>query len=161
MFGFIMFCVCVFYFLFACVITDPIPEVRTASALAFRSLNQSLGEEALPGIYQWLMSLLEDEHASSVQRFGAAQGFAELMASYDETKINEILPILLDGLEKENANVRESFAQVFVYLPKALNDEFPQYMSHIIPYLLQILADEKEPVRSVAIQAGKVTHTQS
>eukprot|EP01083_Nonionella_stella_P229812 812966_1 len=56
------------------ILTDPIPDVRSASALAIRSLNESLEgcNKDLDGIYEWLMILLNDETCNNVQRFGTA-----------------------------------------------------------------------------------------
>src|SRR5690242_5731409 len=102
------------------------------------------------------MGLLEDVNASSVQSFGAAQGMAELLSSYGIEKVNSILPKLLKQLGNSNPLVRESFCQIFVYLPKALNEEFPQIMDQIIPPLLEALGDDSEPVRSVALRAIKI-----
>lgn len=140
------------------ILCDPIPEVRTAAAMAIRSFNETLGEKSLPGMYEWLMTLVNDETTNNVQRFGAAQGLSELVASYprDVNKVQEILPELLEGLLHTNFAVRESFVQIFVYLPKALDDEFPYFLDQIVPCLLPLLGDDHEPVRSVTLRALKI-----
>jgi len=147
------------------ILTDPIPEVRSASALAIRSLNESLcdgggGEEAqqhMRGVHEWLMTLLDDETTNNVQRFGAAQGLSELLASYhSDEKLAQVLPLILRGLDSGKAVVRESYSQVFVYLPKALAADFPYWMEQIIPPLLRLLGDDSEPVRSCCLRALKI-----
>ena len=141
------------------ILIDPIPEVRSASALAIRSLNESLPDnvEQIEAVYFWLMTLLNDETSNNVQRFGAAQGLSELLASYhSDDKISECLPVILEGLNAKNPCVRESFCQVFVYLPKALSSDFPYWMEQIIPPLLSKLGDDKEAVRSVTLKGLKI-----
>eukprot|EP01083_Nonionella_stella_P091569 256072_1 len=143
------------------ILIDPIPEVRCASALAIRSLSESIDHEECSQIedcFSWLMTLLNDVTTNNVQRFGAAQGLSELLASYhSDDKIRQTLGIIFEGFESKSAVVRESFAQVFVYLPKALGSEdFPFWMERVIPPLLQLLGDEAEPVRSVCLKGLKI-----
>ena len=135
------------------ILCDPIPEVRNASALAIRSLNESLGNENnkdLESLYPYFMTLLEDKKPTKIQQFGAANGISEFIASYhSDEKVGEIIPVLIEGLHSRTPEIRESFCQVFVFLPKALDSEFPYWMEQCIPTLLQLLGDDK--VWSLAI----------
>ncbi len=57
----------------------------------------------LNGIYEWLMILLNYETCNNVQRFGAAEGISELLASYhSRDKLNAAMTVLLQGAERRN-----------------------------------------------------------
>jgi hypothetical protein len=62
------------------LIVDPNPEVRANAAKALGQLYKGLGESNFEGLVQWLIELLKSD-TTSVERSGAAQGLAEVLAA--------------------------------------------------------------------------------
>ena len=62
------------------LIVDPNPEVRANAAKALGQLYKGLGEANFEGLVQWLIELLKSD-TTSVERSGAAQGLAEVLAA--------------------------------------------------------------------------------
>lgn len=61
---------------------------------------------------------------SSVERSGAAQGLAEVLAVLGNEYINGLLPDILDSCTSKNPFVREGHLTLFKFLPAALSDTF-------------------------------------
>eukprot|EP01083_Nonionella_stella_P268898 909304_1 len=135
------------------ILVDPLPDVRAAASHALGSLHAGMGD--FDEIAEWLMALLQSD-TTKVQRSGAAQGLAELLASFGCDRLESLLPSLLAGTQHENPTVREGHVQLLVFLPRAFRTHFVIYLERILPIVLHALSDDKEPVRSVALQAGKV-----
>ena len=58
---------------------DPLPEVRATAAKALGSLLKGMGQQYFEDVLPWLLETLKSE-GSSVERSGAAQGLAEVLA---------------------------------------------------------------------------------
>lgn len=65
-----------------------------------------------------------DAQGSSVERSGAAQGLAEVLAVLGQKYIDGLLPEILQSCKAKNANVREGNLTLFKFLPGALGDSF-------------------------------------
>lgn len=61
---------------------------------------------------------------SSVERSGAAQGLAEVLAVLGREYIDGLLPDILQSCKSKNPNVREGHLTLFKFLPAALGDSF-------------------------------------
>ncbi len=136
---------------------DPIPDVRSTSGKALGSLTRSLGEQIILEIRPWLISKLRDPSCSSAERSGAAQGLTEVLIAsgsnvVDETIINEILPLR----NHPEASTREGVLWMLSFLPPALGQGFSPYIGMSLPALVGGLSDDSEPVREVALRAGRV-----
>ena len=136
---------------------DPIPDVRSTSAKALGSLTRSLGDHILPELRPWLIEALRNKAVSSAERSGAAQGLTEVLvasgsASVDDAMRNEILPL---GSYPE-ASTREGVLWVLAFLPPALGQGFTTLIDVSLPALISGLSDDSEPVRDVAMRAGRV-----
>ena len=67
-----------------------------------------------------------------------------------------IMADILDNCGHDNPLVREGYVQLLIFLPKSFGVDFQPYIEEVMPCIRKGLADEKEPVRNVALQAGKV-----
>ncbi|XP_071778358.1 stalled ribosome sensor GCN1 [Centroberyx gerrardi] len=135
---------------------DPVPEVRTVSAKALGAMVKGMGESCYDDLLPWLMETLASEQ-SSVDRSGAAQGLAEVMAGLGVEKLDKLMPDVVQTASKIDiaSHVRDGYIMMFIYLPLTFGDKFTPYVGPIIPCILKALADENEYVRDTALRAGQ------
>ncbi|XP_061672508.1 stalled ribosome sensor GCN1 [Syngnathoides biaculeatus] len=135
---------------------DPVPEVRTVSAKALGTMVKGMGESCFDDLLPWLMETLASEQ-SSVDRSGAAQGLAEVMAGLGVEKLDKLMPDVVQTASKVDiaSHVRDGYIMMFIYLPLTFGDKFTPYVGPIIPCILKALADENEYVRDTALRAGQ------
>uniref|UniRef100_A0A667ZV53 GCN1 activator of EIF2AK4 n=1 Tax=Myripristis murdjan TaxID=586833 RepID=A0A667ZV53_9TELE len=135
---------------------DPVPEVRTVSAKALGAMVKGMGESCFEDLLPWLMETLASEQ-SSVDRSGAAQGLAEVMAGLGVEKLDKLMPDVVQTASKVDiaSHVRDGYIMMFIYLPLTFGDKFTPYVGPIIPCILKALADENEYVRDTALRAGQ------
>ncbi|XP_062310264.1 stalled ribosome sensor GCN1 [Osmerus eperlanus] len=135
---------------------DPVPEVRTVSAKALGAMVKGMGETCFDDLLPWLMETLASEQ-SSVDRSGAAQGLAEVMAGLGVEKLDKLMPDVVQTASKVDiaSHVRDGYIMMFIYLPLTFGDRFTPYVGPIIPCILKALADENEYVRDTALRAGQ------
>ncbi|XP_039627562.1 eIF-2-alpha kinase activator GCN1 isoform X1 [Polypterus senegalus] len=135
---------------------DPVPEVRTVSAKALGAMVKGMGESCFDDLLPWLMETLASEQ-SSVDRSGAAQGLAEVLAGLGVEKLEKLMPDIVATASKIDiaSHVRDGYIMMFIYLPVTFGDKFTPYVGPIIPCILKALADENEYVRDTALRAGQ------
>uniref|UniRef100_A0A8B9J3S8 GCN1 activator of EIF2AK4 n=1 Tax=Astyanax mexicanus TaxID=7994 RepID=A0A8B9J3S8_ASTMX len=135
---------------------DPVPEVRTVSAKALGAMVKGMGESCFEDLLPWLMATLASEQ-SSVDRSGAAQGLAEVMAGLGVEKLDKLMPDVVQTASKVDiaSHVRDGYIMMFIYLPLTFGERFTPYVGPIIPCILKALADENEYVRDTALRAGQ------
>ncbi|KAJ8285786.1 hypothetical protein GJAV_G00030940 [Gymnothorax javanicus] len=135
---------------------DPVPEVRTVSAKALGAMVKGMGESCFEDLLPWLMETLASEQ-SSVDRSGAAQGLAEVMAGLGVEKLEKLMPDVVATASKVDiaSHVRDGYIMMFIYLPLTFGEKFTPYVGPIIPCILKALADENEYVRDTALRAGQ------
>ncbi|XP_061459241.1 stalled ribosome sensor GCN1 [Rhineura floridana] len=135
---------------------DPVPEVRTVSAKALGAMVKGMGESCFEDLLPWLMETLTYEQ-SSVDRSGAAQGLAEVMAGLGVEKLEKLMPEIVATASKVDIapHVRDGYIMMFNYLPITFGEKFTPYVGPIIPCILKALADENEFVRDTALRAGQ------
>uniref|UniRef100_A0A8C1NXN2 GCN1 activator of EIF2AK4 n=1 Tax=Cyprinus carpio TaxID=7962 RepID=A0A8C1NXN2_CYPCA len=135
---------------------DPVPEVRTVSAKALGAMVKGMGESCFDDLLPWLMETLASEQ-SSVDRSGAAQGLAEVMAALGVEKLDKLMPDVVQTASKVDiaSHVRDGYIMMFIYLPLTFGEKFTPYVGPIIPCILKALADENEYVRDTALRAGQ------
>jgi HEAT repeat protein len=136
---------------------DPIPDVRSTSAKAIGSLTRGLGEDNLPGLRSWLVEKLRDQAVTSAERSGAAQGLTELLVAggaevVEDVMREEILPLR----SHPSPSTREGVLWILTFLPASLGQSFTPLIDVSFPALISGLSDESEPVRDVAMRAGRV-----
>jgi len=143
-------------------VLDAGPEVRAVAARTLGSLLRGLGEErfseAVPGggLVPWLMTRLRSE-TSAVDRHGAAQGLAEVLAVLGPERLREALPdICAAALPPAPPHVREGHMTLVRYLPMALSRaDFAPFLEQTLACLLPGLADELDGVRDAALRGGR------
>jgi hypothetical protein len=120
-----------------------------------------------------------------VERSGAAQGLAEVVAVLGPAHLDALLPNVLAACVSRNAYVREGHLTLFKFLPLAIPDAFQarrrrpaapgrgsaaprslrrkrrgpggaqEHLGEVLPAILDGLADEAEGVRDAALAAGR------
>lgn len=140
------------------VLLDPVPEARGTAAKALGGLVEKLGEENFPGLVIELLDTLKTD-AGGVDRQGAAQGLAEVLAGLGLDRLDGLLPEIIANADSPRPYVREGFISLLVYLPATYGPRFQPYIGRIIPPILMGLADESEYVRDASLRAGRMIVT--
>ena len=104
---------------------DPLPEVRATAAKALGALTLGMGADALGDTEPWLLERMISE-SSAVERSGAAQGLAEVLAVQGAGALEEVLPTVIDGCSARSAAAREGSLTLFKYLPYAVCVGWPR-----------------------------------
>lgn len=103
-------------------LVDPLPEVRAVSARAIGSLMKGMGQDAFGHLVPWLLETLSSE-ASSVERSGAAQGLAEVVAVLGPDHLDALLPdVLASAGGRSRPAQREGALTLFQFLPLTMHD---------------------------------------
>lgn len=102
---------------------DPLPEVRATAAKALGSLLKGMGQHYFEDVLPWLLETLKSE-GSSVERSGAAQGLAEVLAVLGPVNVEALLPEIVDGTKSKSPFVREGHLTLFKFLPLAIPQTF-------------------------------------
>ncbi|GMH32908.1 hypothetical protein BSKO_00742 [Bryopsis sp. KO-2023] len=135
-------------------IVDPLPDVRAQASKGLGSLMGDMGRDALQDVMPWLIETLKSK-GSSVERSGAAQALAEVLAVYGTAYFESILPQILEDCRAPTAAIREGGITLFRFLPYTMCDTFQTHLDAVLPLILDGLADENEGVREAAMAAGK------
>ncbi|GIL73837.1 hypothetical protein Vretimale_5312 [Volvox reticuliferus] len=137
-------------------LVDPLPEVRAVSARAIGSLMKGMGQETFGHLVPWLLETLASE-SSSVERSGAAQGLAEVLAVLGPDHLDALLPdVLASAGAKSRPAQREGALTLFQYLPLTMEEALQVYLPRVLPAILDGLSDEAEGVRDAALGAGRI-----
>ena len=136
-------------------VVDPVPQTRATAARALGSLVEKLGEEKFPGLVSNLLAALQDEEKPG-NRLGSAQALAEIISGLGISKLEEMLPIIINGTVSTKAFVREGFMPLLLFLPVCFGSQFAPYLSQTIPPILSGLADNVEEIRDVSLRTGRL-----
>lgn len=136
-------------------VVDPVPQTRATAARALGSLVEKLGEEKFPGLISNLLADLQDESKRG-DRLGAAQALAEIISGLGIAKLEEMLPIIIQGTTSSKSFVREGFMPLLLFLPVCFGSQFAPYLSQTIPPILAGLADNNEDIRDVSLRTGRL-----
>ena len=137
-------------------VIDPAPDVRIAAAKAAAALMSGLGSDNLADLVPWLLETMRSD-GSAVERQGAAQGLAEVLAVQGHGELDDLMPDLLDGCSDGRAAAREGHLTLLRYLPVSFGESgFSRHIAAALPCVLGGLADESEGVRSAALAAGRI-----
>ncbi|CAG9462953.1 unnamed protein product [Pedinophyceae sp. YPF-701] len=135
-------------------LVDASPEVRATCAKALGSLVRGMGAAPMGDLVPWLLSSLRSD-GSSVQRQGAAQGLAEVLAVLGPENLEALLPEVYVSCRSGSAAVREGHLVLLRFLPMTLDTDFQPHLSATLRCILDGLADEVESVRDAAMKAGR------
>ena len=130
-------------------IFDSDPNCRNEISKAVGALTKSLGPRYLTEMMKWLEGFLENE-SDTVQRSGAAQGYAEIIVSFEESYIDKHLMRIINRIQEGDHIKKEGYLSVFVFLPGCLGDKFEKYFELIFPLIIEGFSDEHENVRNVS-----------
>ena len=128
---------------------DSDPNCRNEISKAVGALTKSLGPVYLTEMMKWLESFLEQD-TDTVKRSGAAQGYAEILVSFEEAYIDKYLMRLINKIQDGNHIIKEGYLSVFVFMPGCLGDKFEKYFELIFPLIIECFSDEHENVRNVS-----------
>ena len=134
---------------------DPVPATRATASKALGSLVEKLGEDALPDLIPSLMTSLRTDTGAG-DRLGSAQALSEVLAGLGTTRLEDMLPTILQNVSSTKASVREGFMTLFIFLPVCFGNTFAAYLSRIIPSILGGLADDLEAIRDTSLRAGRL-----
>lgn len=134
---------------------DPVPTTRATASKALGSLIEKLGEDALPDLIPSLMQTLKSDTGAG-DRLGSAQALSEVLAGLGTSRLEDTLPTILQNAVSSKSEVREGFISLFIFLPVCFGNSFANYLSRIIPIILQGLADELESIRETSLRAGRL-----
>ena len=138
-------------------LVDPIPDCRSTAAKSLGYLTRSLGEATFPDLRPWLVELLKSDVGSSVEKSGAAQGLSEVLCAGGATMVENVLrEEILPLRSYSKASVREGVFWLLTFLPSSLGQAFAPLIDYSFPSLIIGLSDENEPVRDVAMRAGRI-----
>lgn len=135
------------------MLLDPIPDIRTTSAKALRSIAAGVG--AGPSL-TWL----QERVVAGGDVAGVSQGLAEVIAVVEEQERMSILLPLLQGATGSAVSI-EGALWVLVFLPVTLQDNFSDYIGVSLPLVLNGLCSDNDLIREVAYRAGQVIVTVS
>ena len=136
-------------------LVDPIPEVRAIAAKALASLLQGMGESHFTDLVPWLQQTLQSD-VSGVERSGAAQGLAEVLAVLGVSHVEALLPDVISGCSSSRPAVRDGHLTLMRFLPATLGAAFEPFLPTVLPCVLGGLSDEAEGVRDASMGAGRV-----
>lgn len=116
------------------------------SAKALGAMVKGMGESCFDDLLPWLMETLASEQ-SSVDRSGAAQGLAEVMAGLGVEKLDKLMPDVVQTASKVDiaSHVRDGYIMMFIYLPLTFGDRFTPYVGPIIPCILKVWSTLHSP----------------
>ena len=122
-------------------LVDPVPDVRSNSAVALGAMVKGLGDEAMTDLLPWLFSTLQSEN-SSVDRQGAAQGLSEVIRAQGPEHLHTMMPKFVSAVMNTDAlpHVRDGYLMLFVYLPAVMAEDFLPHVGSIIPCILQVMS---------------------
>lgn len=139
-------------------IIDPVDETRSIASRALGSLVEKLGEDKFPGLIDNLMATLSDEERAG-DRIGSAQALSEVLFGLGLSKLEDMLPLILQGANSQKSFVREGYMPMLLYLPVCFGSQFAPYLNQTIPPILNGLADLNEDVRQISMKAGRLIVT--
>ncbi|EST09400.1 protein of unknown function DUF3554 [Kalmanozyma brasiliensis GHG001] len=137
------------------VLISPVPEARAVAAKALGTLVERLGEVHFVDLVPSLLGVLRSD-ATGVDRQGAAQGLAEVLAGLGMERMENLLPEIINSASDPKAYVREGHISLLIYLPATFGHRFAPHLGRIIPPILSGIADDAETVREASMRAGRM-----
>lgn len=117
---------------------------------------RSFASHYISSLFLSIVSPLLVPSPFQVERSGAAQGLAEVIAHLPENRFRDsLLPTILERASFPQSNVRQGYLAVFQYLPEAWGLTFAPYLNQVLPAITKGLSDDTEFVRESALLAGQ------
>ncbi|WFD34946.1 translational activator of GCN4 [Malassezia cuniculi] len=137
------------------VLVSPVPDARGVAAKALGTLVERLGEIHFIDLIPSLLRVLQTD-SSGVDRHGAAQGLAEVLAGLGIERMELLLPSIIENTHSKAAYVREGYLALLIYLPATFGSRFVPHLGRIVPSIVASIADEVESVREASLRAGRM-----
>lgn len=137
------------------VLVSPVPDARGVAAKALGTLVERLGEVHFVDLIPSLLRVLQTD-TSGVDRHGAAQGLAEVLAGLGMDRMELLLPSIIENTHARAAYVREGHLALLIYLPATFGTRFVPHLGRIVPSIVASIADEVESVRESSLRAGRM-----
>lgn len=137
------------------VLVSPVPEARAVAARCLGTLVERLGESNFIDLVPSLLIVLRSD-ASGVDRQGAAQGLAEILAGLGTERMENLLPEIIQSAASGRAYVRAGYISLLIYLPVTFGSRFAPHLGKIIPPILGGIADPTDSVRDASMRAGRM-----
>ncbi|EGB12354.1 hypothetical protein AURANDRAFT_52278 [Aureococcus anophagefferens] len=139
----------------AAAVGDAHPDVRSAAARALAQIVGALGEVQVPFVVERLVNAALGCRSSDATRSGAAQALSLVLNELGEDRVATCLTSSLAPLgRQETAAGREGALWCVRYLARD-TAEFSPLVGDALGCVLDGLADDADPVREVALLAGK------
>lgn len=136
--------------------TDPVPQTCAVACKALGVLVQKLGEEFFPNVIPDMISTLQSSDPRLAgNRWGTAQGLAEVLHGLGTSKLDELLPEITASCQSPQAHIRQGFVPLLSLLPGSFGASLTPYLPQLIPPLLRGLADQLDDIRDNALKAGR------
>ena len=88
--------------------------------------------------------------SETVQKSGAAQGYAEILVAMGDAFIDRTLPMIINKAQGDDPITKEGYLSIFVFLPGCMEDKFEKYFDLIFPLIIDGFSSEYENVRNVS-----------
>lgn len=137
------------------VLVSPVPDARATAAHALGTLVERLGEVHFQDLIPSLLHVLQTD-ATGVDRHGAAQGLAEVLAGLGLERMERLLPSIVENTQASASYVREGHLALLIYLPATFGPRFVPYLGRIVSPIVSSMADEIESVREASLRAGRM-----
>lgn len=137
------------------VLVSPVPDARGVAAKALGTLVERLGEVHFVDLIPSLLRVLQTD-SSGVDRHGAAQGLAEVLAGLGMERMELLLPTIIENTHAPAPYVREGHLALLIYLPATFGSRFVPHLARIVPSIVASVADEVETVRDASLRAGRM-----
>ncbi|WFD21014.1 translational activator of GCN4 [Malassezia caprae] len=137
------------------VLVSPVPDARSVAARALGTLVERLGEVHFADLVPSLLQVLQTD-ATGVDRHGAAQGLAEVLAGLGMERMERLLPTIIENTQASASYVREGHLALLIYLPATFGSRFVPHLGKIVVPIVSSMADEHESVREASLRAGRM-----
>ncbi|WFD24695.1 translational activator of GCN4 [Malassezia equina] len=137
------------------VLVSPVPDARSVAARALGTLVERLGEVHFADLVPSLLQVLQTD-ATGVDRHGAAQGLAEVLAGLGMERMERLLPTIIENTQASASYVREGHLALLIYLPATFGARFVPHLGKIVVPIVSSMADEHESVREASLRAGRM-----
>lgn len=137
------------------VLVSPVPDARSVAARALGTLVERLGEVHFIDLVPSLLQVLQTD-ATGVDRHGAAQGLAEVLAGLGMERMERLLPTIIENTQAPASYVREGHLALLIYLPATFGSRFVPHLGKIVVPIVSSMADEHESVREASLRAGRM-----
>lgn len=136
--------------------TDPVPQTCSVACKALGVLVEKLGEHVFPDVVPNMLAKLRSAEPEAIgERWGTAQGLAEVLHGLGVRRLEKELPEIVASWQSPETHIRQGFAPLLLLLPGSFGAALTPYLGTLVPAVLNGLADSMEDIRECALKAGR------